>query len=125
MLDPDFRISVGDVSKKLNRGRHTTRHVELFDLPCGAVVADTPGFSAFDTGRIAAKEELQFLFRDFESLTGNCRFLDCAHIREPGCVVLAALEEGRIMKTRHASYVRLYEQALKSKDWEYKSARKE
>ena len=119
LLEPGFRISVGDISRKLGRGRHTTRHVELFDLPFGAVIADTPGFSAFDAGHLAKGEKLQFLFRDFEPYLGNCRFLDCVHVKEPGCAVLDAIEEGKIKKTRHDSYVRLYRQALDYKEWEH------
>jgi len=120
MLDPDFRISVGDLSKKLGRGRHTTRHVELYKLPHDALIADTPGFSAFDTQRLALKEELQYLFADFEPFLGGCRFLDCAHIKEPGCSVLEALAEGKLQKTRHDSYARLYELACEQKEWENK-----
>jgi len=120
-LEPNFRISVGDVSKKLGRGRHTTRHVELFKLSCGAIIADTPGFSAFDTEGLASKERLQHLFPDFEPFIGSCRFLDCAHIKEPGCRVLEALEAGSLNKSRWDSYVRLYEQASQHKEWERKS----
>jgi len=119
-LDSGFNISVGEVSKKLGRGRHTTRHVELFKLSCGAVAADTPGFSAFDTEGFAQKEELQFLFPDIEPYIGGCRFLDCAHIKEPGCAVVEALEAGLLKETRHSSYVRLYEQASAYKPWEHK-----
>ena len=118
VIDPDFCITVADVSKKLGRGRHTTRHVELFRLPCGAIIADTPGFSAFDTQSLASKEELQHLFSDFEPHLGQCRFLDCAHIKEPGCAVLDALENGKLQKSRHASYVCMYEQASEYKQWE-------
>jgi len=118
MFDPGFRISVGDVSVKLGRGRHTTRHVELFKISCGAIIADTPGFSAFDTERLAPKEELHYLFPDFEPYLGGCRFLDCAHVKEPGCAVIEALESGKLQKTRHNSYIRLYEQALECKEWE-------
>jgi len=118
MIEPGFRISVGDVSMKLGRGRHTTRHVELYKLSCGAVVADTPGFSAYDTDRLASKEELQRLFPDFAPYIGECRFLDCAHKKEPGCKVLEAVAAGKIQKSRWDSYVRLYEQALEYKVWE-------
>ena len=116
-LSPDFHILVGEVSDKLGRGRHTTRHVELFKLRSGAVIADTPGFSAFDTQRLATKEDIQCLFLDFEPYIGECRFLDCAHINEPGCAVLEALEEGMLQKTRHDSYIRLYKQAKDYKEW--------
>ena len=121
MLQPGFEITVGEVSRKLGRGRHTTRHVELFKLPCGAIIADTPGFSAFDTEeQLTSKEELQFLFPDFEPYLGSCRFLDCAHIKEPGCAVLEALAQSILQKSRHDSYVRLYEQAENYKEWERK-----
>ena len=120
ILEPGFSIATGDVSNKLGRGRHTTRHVELYKLSCGAIVADTPGFSAFDTDRLSDKEQLQYLFQDFEQFLGGCRFQDCAHIKEPGCAVLEALEDGRVQKTRHSSYVRLYEQASGYKAWEHK-----
>jgi len=118
-IDPDFRISVGDISKKLGRGRHTTRHVELYRLNCGALIADTPGFSAFDTGHIVAKEELQYLFPEFEPYIGKCRFPDCAHIKEPECAVINALISGDLQNTRHESYIRLYDQALEYKQWEH------
>ena len=124
-LAPDFCISVGEISQKLGRGRHTTRHVELFKLPGGAIIADTPGFSAFDAERIAPKEELQHLFPDFSPYADGCRFDDCAHIKEPGCAVLEALEKGELQKTRHSSYVKLYEYAKGYKEWEWaRDARK-
>jgi len=119
-LEPEFRLNVGDISKKLGRGRHTTRHVELFKLSCGAIIADTPGFSAFDTERLASKEQLHDLFPDFAQYIGSCRFLDCAHIKEPGCKVLDAMHSGAIQKSRWDSYVRLYEQAAEYKEWEHK-----
>ncbi|MDR2591127.1 MAG: ribosome small subunit-dependent GTPase A [Oscillospiraceae bacterium] len=117
-IDPDFGIKTGDISKKLGRGRHTTRHVELYELPCGAMVADTPGFSAFDTGRIVPKEELQHYFVEFEPYIGECRFLDCSHLNEPDCAVLEALSESKISTSRFNSYKRLYEQAAEHKAWE-------
>lgn len=120
MLEPDFSIATGDVSEKLGRGRHTTRHVELFRLSCGALVADTPGFSSFDVERmeLMRKEELQRCFREFAPYLDNCQFQDCAHIKEKGCAVLGALKAGKIRPTRHQSYVRLYEQAKVIPDWE-------
>ena len=110
MLDPNIHLSVGEISYKLGRGRHTTRHVELYKLGGGTLVADTPGFSAFATEQIERKEDVQFLFRDFEKYLGQCRFRDCAHIKEIGCAVLDAVARGEIQKSRHDSYVRLYEQ---------------
>ena len=117
MLDPNFHILVGDVSLKLGRGRHTTRHVELFKLPGDAVIADTPGFSSFDTDKLSSKDELQYLFPDFEPYIGGCRFLDCAHIKEPGCVIIEAVDAGELQKTRYDSYVKLYRQAQSYKEW--------
>lgn len=119
-LEPGISVKTGDVSEKLGRGRHTTRHVELFRLSCGAVVADTPGFSAFDTDRmeLRRKEDLQLTFREFRPYRDQCQFLDCAHIKEKGCAVLEAVKAGKIPSSRHQSYIRLYEQAKAIPDWE-------
>ena len=120
-IAPSFSLKVGDVSEKLGRGRHTTRHVELFDLGGGTYIADTPGFASFDFEKTEPifKEELQKLFREFKPFLGRCRFADCAHIKEPGCAVLEAVDAGVIDPSRHQSYVRLYEQEKKKKKWEY------
>jgi ribosome biogenesis GTPase len=121
-LEPDFGLQVGEVSEKLGRGRHTTRHVELYPLRCGALVADTPGFSAFDTERmdLVLKENLQYAFSDFAPYLGKCQFNDCTHLHEPGCQVRQALEEGKIAPSRYASYVQLYEKAKEIREWERK-----
>ncbi len=119
-LEPGHGLAVGDVSEKLGRGRHTTRHVELFRLSCGGLAADTPGFSSFDVDRmeLARKEELARCFPEFGPYLGKCQFQDCAHVKEKGCAVLQALRAGEIQPTRHGSYVRLYEQAKAVPDWE-------
>ena len=119
-LEPGFTIKTAQVSEKLGRGRHTTRHVELFPLSCGAEVADTPGFASFDIEKmdLTGKEELQYAFPEFTPYLGHCAFRDCAHVSEQGCAVLEALREGSIEPTRHASYVRLYNQAKEMKHWE-------
>lgn len=119
-LEPGFSLLVGEVSEKLGRGRHTTRHVELFRLKNGAVVADTPGFSSFDTDQteIRKKDTLADTFREFKPYLDDCRFVGCAHVKEKGCAVREALKQGKIPPTRHASYVRLYEQAKSHKEWE-------
>ncbi len=119
-LEPDFSLPTGGISEKLGRGRHTTRHVELFRLSCGALAADTPGFSSFEVDRreLARKEELQYAFREFAPYLGQCQFQDCAHVKERGCAVLAAVRSGAVSSTRHQSYVRLYEQAKAIPDWE-------
>lgn len=119
-LEPGFSLSVGEVSEKLGRGRHTTRHVELFRLKNGAVVADTPGFSSFDTDQteIRKKDALAETFREFRPYLDECRFVGCAHVKEKGCAVREAMKQGKIPPSRHASYVRLYEQAKTHKEWE-------
>ncbi len=121
-LDADFAIKTGEVSDKLGRGRHTTRHVELYRLPDGTQIIDTPGFSSFDTEQmeLILKENLQYAFSDFAPYLGKCRYHDCAHLKEPDCAVLAALRDGKIEPTRHASYVRLYDSAKEIKLWELK-----
>lgn len=119
-LSPRVSLRVGEVSGKLGRGRHTTRHVELFRLENGAVIADTPGFSSFeeDAFGLCRKEELQYAFPEFASYLGACRFPGCSHRKEKDCAVLAALAEGKISPSRHASYVRLYDLAAAVKEWE-------
>lgn len=117
-LDPELRIKVGEVSDKLGRGRHTTRHIELFEL-AGGFIADTPGFSAFDVEKMEPRpiSELETSFREFAPFLGECRFVGCAHVKEKECAVLEAVREGKIQKSRHESYVRLYEQAKERKAW--------
>ena len=121
-LCPSLALPTGEVSEKLGRGRHTTRHVELYDLGEGTLVADTPGFSSFDTDQmdIILKENLQYAFPDFGNFIGSCQFHDCSHRKEPGCAVTAAVQNGEIEKTRYDSYLRLYEKASQIKTWELK-----
>ncbi len=121
-LEAGFDLATGEVSDRLGRGRHTTRHVELFRLSCGALAADTPGFSSFDVDKmeLERKEKLQYAFREFATYLDKCQFQDCAHVKEKGCAILAAVKAGEIPKTRHQSYVRLYEQAKAVPDWERK-----
>ena len=121
-LCPDLALPTGEVSEKLGRGRHTTRHVQLFDLGEGTYVADTPGFSSFDTDQmeVLLKENLQYAFPDFAKYLGECQFHDCSHRAEPNCAVRAAVESGDIEKTRYDSYLRLYEKASQIKQWELK-----
>jgi len=117
-LDPTLRIKVGEVSDKLGRGRHTTRHIELFELR-GGFIADTPGFSAFDAEKMEPRPlaELEESFREFAPYLGSCQFVGCAHVKEKGCAVLDAVQAGHILKSRHESYVRLYQQAKERKAW--------
>jgi len=121
-LAPELSVRTGEVSEKLGRGRHTTRHIELFPLPDNTFVADTPGFSSFDTDQmeIVLKENLQYAFPDFAPYIGSCQFHDCAHLKEPGCAVRKALDAGEIEASRYDSYAKLYEKAKEIKLWELK-----
>ena len=125
-LCPELDLPVGEVSEKLGRGRHTTRHVELYKLEEGTYVADTPGFSSFDTDQmdVILKENLQYAFPDFGPYIGQCQFHDCSHRKEPGCAVTKAVEEGALERTRYDSYLRLYEKASQIKTWEIKQEQK-
>ena len=121
-LCPELALPVGEVSEKLGRGRHTTRHVELYRLEEETYVADTPGFSSFDTDQmeVILKENLQYAFPDFGRFIGCCQFRDCTHRKEPGCAVTEALASGQIEQSRYESYLRLYEKASQIKVWELK-----
>ena len=121
-LCPSLALATGQVSEKLGRGRHTTRHVELYKLDECTYVADTPGFASFDTEQmdVILKENLQYAFPDFGEYLGQCQFHDCSHRAEPGCSIRQAVEEGKIEKTRYDSYLRLYEKASQIKTWELK-----
>ena len=119
-LAPHFNLPVGEVSKALGRGRHTTRHVEMFPLDEAAYVIDTPGFSSFDAQSLEweLKQHLPETFPEFAPYLGGCRFVGCQHVKEKGCAVLQAVREGKIPESRHRSYVRLYEELKPLKEWE-------
>lgn len=119
-LCPALGLATGEVSEKLGRGRHTTRHVELYCLGDDTYVADTPGFSSFDTEQmdVLLKENLQYTFPDFAPFLGQCQFHDCSHRAEPACRIRQAVEQGDLEKTRYESYLRLYEKAEQIKHWE-------
>ena len=121
-LSPGLSVPTAEVSQKLGRGKHTTRHVELFSLGEDTYAVDTPGFSSFDTEQTERirKEELQYAFAEFAPCLGGCQFRDCTHRKEPGCAVREALRLGRIEKTRYESYLRLYETAAELPPWELK-----
>lgn len=121
-LYPELNLATGEISKKLGRGRHTTRHVELFTLDAETFVMDTPGFSSFDTDQmdIILKENLQYAFPDFAPYLGRCQFHDCSHRKEPGCALRQAAEAGDIEPSRYDSYLKLYEKAAQYKEWEHK-----
>ena len=119
-LDPAFDLKVGEISEALGRGLHTTRHVELFKLSCGAEIVDSPGFSSFETDELNLewKHRLPETFREFAPYLGQCRFVGCSHTKEKGCAVLEAVRRGDIQKKRHESYLRLYEELKPLKDWQ-------
>lgn len=121
-LCPELRLATAEVSEKLGRGRHTTRHVELFSLGEDTYVMDTPGFSSFDTDQmdVILKENLQYAFPDFSDFLGCCQFADCSHRKEPGCAVRKAVEEEKICASRYDSYLKLYEKSAQIKQWELK-----
>ena len=126
-LEPGFSLRVDEVSQKLGRGKHTTRHVELYRLSCGAEVIDTPGFSSFDAAELELelKERLPETFLEFRPWLGRCRFVGCSHTREKGCAVLAAVREGQIPASRHESYVRLCRELKDLRAWNGRSAGKQ
>lgn len=122
-LSPGLNIKTAEVSEKLGRGKHTTRHVELFDIGGGTYAADTPGFASFDIEmmEIIPKEQLQFDFVEFAPYIGECRFNNCAHLKEPGCAVTQAVADGKIMPSRYRSYERLYALSAQHKSWKNKT----
>lgn len=116
---PDFSAQVGNISDRIGRGKHTTRHIELVPFE-GGYIADTPGFSSFDTEQmdLVLSEDLQYAFREFEPYIGKCKFTGCAHVKEKGCAILQAVENGEISQSRHESYKKLYESVKDLKKWE-------
>lgn len=118
-IQPGFSLQVAEVSEKLGRGKHTTRHVEMYRLDCGAEVIDTPGFSSFDAQELdlELKEHLAESFVEFRPFLGKCRFVGCSHTKEKGCAILKAQKEGAIQKSRHQSYVRLFNELKDLRTW--------
>lgn len=112
-LIPEAEMETSHISRKTGRGRHTTRHVEIFDLPGGGKLYDTPGFTSFDLSEIT-EEDLEYCYPEIEVHIGACKFDDCHHLKEPGCAVRNAVEQGEIRESRYRSYVRNYEE-LKEK----------
>ncbi len=113
---PEYHAETGELSEKILRGRNTTRHTELFVTPSGGHIADTPGFTSLDFERydLLTLAELKTCFPEMGEYAKNCRFRDCGHTKETGCGVIAAAENGLIPKSRHESYVKLFD-ILKNK----------
>lgn len=118
-IDPSLALKTGEISDKLGRGRHTTRHSEMIKVD-GGYVADTPGFSSFDTeeNEIILKDDLPYAFKEFEEFIGECKFTSCLHVKDKGCRILQAVEEGVIPASRHESYCTMMEEAKSIKEWE-------
>ncbi|QYA48977.1 ribosome small subunit-dependent GTPase A [Nosocomiicoccus ampullae] len=113
-LLPELNLETNEISDKLNRGKHTTRHVELIDKN-GGEIADTPGFSTIDFTHIE-KEDLRFYFKEFNDYIDNCKFRGCVHINEPKCAVKEAVNNGDIKESRYNSYVEIYEEISNYKE---------
>lgn len=122
VIFPELALKTGEVSEKLGRGRHTTRHTELYKHSLGGFVADTPGFSSVEEGLLSYdfKHHLAECFRDFSDFTDNCRFTSCSHTCEKGCSLLEAVAQGKIHKSRHESYVALYDELKNIEQWNNK-----
>ena len=113
LLQSDIQMETGSISKKIARGKHTTRHSELITIDDNSYIMDTPGFSSLYVNEFE-KEELKYYFREFAPYEGQCRFNGCDHVHEPGCAVKDAVEEGKIHKIRYEDYLEMY-QELKNK----------
>lgn len=117
-LFPQLKLETGVISQKLGRGKHTTRAVELFEFD-NCLVADTPGFSTVDLQRydMIDKTQLQYCFPEFKDYLLKCQFTSCSHICEKGCSIIEALNNGKIEKSRHQSYVAMYNEVKDIKLW--------
>lgn len=121
-LFPELGLETGEISRKLGRGRHTTRQVEFLHLPGGGLAADTPGFSSVAPQRYDLYQQGQIpaYFREFRPYLGECQFQGCSHTCEKGCAVLAAVQDGKIAPSRHASYVAMLDEMKEIKEWDRK-----
>ncbi|MDK2809892.1 MAG: ribosome biosis GTPase / thiamine phosphate phosphatase [Petroclostridium sp.] len=115
-VDSRFKLQTGEMSKKIERGKHTTRHVELLELEDGSYVVDTPGFSSFDLLDIKAKE-LDCLFKEFREYVSLCKFRGCSHTSEPGCAIIEAVNQKKICGSRYQNYLQFYNQLKNVKEW--------
>ena len=106
-LQPNVQMETGSISRKIERGKHTTRHSELIPIDEDSYIMDTPGFSSLYTNDFG-KEELKYYFPEFDQYQGGCRFQGCNHISEPGCLVKEALEEGKVHPVRYEDYCEMY-----------------
>lgn len=114
LLQPEACMETGSISRKIARGKHTTRHSELIYIEEGAYIMDTPGFSSLYVNDFE-KEELKRYFREFISFEGYCRFNGCSHVHEPGCAVKQAVEERKIHRIRYENYLEMYRELKEKK----------
>lgn len=115
MISKDFKLETGDISLKTNRGKHTTRHVELFELHDNAYVLDTPGFSSLNLDFIEDEIEVREYFKEIKRSGINCKFLSCLHINEPNCHVKQQVEEGNISRDRYDNYLLFIDEIKKTR----------
>lgn len=114
LLQNQVQMETGTISRKIERGKHTTRHSELIAVDADSYIMDTPGFSSLYVNDFE-KEELKYYFREFASYEGQCRFQGCDHVHEPGCAVKEALEEGKIHPIRYKNYLEMYTELKEKK----------
>lgn len=124
-LFPELSLTTNTISQKIQRGRHTTRHVELYpvsDRADAGYIADTPGFSLLDFERFNFfdKEDLAYNMREFRDYIGECRYTKCSHTKEEGCAILEAVREGKISKSRHGSFLEIYASLKNKNKWDNK-----
>lgn len=123
LLFPSLALETGNISRKIERGRHTTRSVELYSLENDGktvYIADTPGFSMLDFKNFDffGKDDLPYTFREFVPLIGQCRYTKCSHTKEDGCAILEEIKNGRIAKSRHDSFLEIYSILKDKKEWD-------
>lgn len=116
-LMPQNRAETGEISSKIERGKHTTRHVELFELEENTFLADTPGFSNINGAQEIELEELMDSFPEFSNLLGQCKFNSCVHDREPDCAIKKAVENGEIASSRYSSYIEMLHSIKETKKY--------
>lgn len=124
-LFPDLKLKTGEVSRKTERGKHTTRHAELYPFKTDegvCLIADTPGFSMLDYTRFYffSPEELPYTFREFKDHIGTCKYTKCTHTKEEGCEILASMKRGEFDRVRHQSYLTILEEIKKKPEWKRK-----
>ena len=107
LILPGMKVETGSISEKIGRGKHTTRHSEIFNVEDDTYILDTPGFTSLYMTDME-KEDVRFYFHEFEQYEGKCRFNGCAHVNEPDCAVKQAVEEGKISKIRYQNYIEIY-----------------